>query len=367
MTILIFLAVLFVLILVHEWGHFITAKKTGMQVDEFGIGFPPRLVAKRMGETEYTLNLLPIGGFVRIVGENAEDIAKGEEGSSNPRSFVHKPKWAQALVLVAGVAMNVIFAWLLYVVVFMVGVPTVVDEQMATDAAVLTVTSVLPGSPAADAGLVVGAEVTGVVRGEDTLDTLTPTAFQTFITDAGTDSVTLTYAANGVDLVTSLAPEPGLIKEEPERAVVGVSVGLVEVQSSGLVSALGQALVTTKDTLMAVTIGLGSLLAGIFSGSADLSQVAGPVGIAGMVGDAAALGFTSLLLFTAIISLNLAVINLLPFPALDGGRLVMVGIEALTRRPINPVWVMRVNAIGFILLILLMMAVTVSDVTRLVG
>jgi len=174
MTILIFLAVLFVLILVHEWGHFITAKKTGMQVDEFGIGFPPRLVAKRMGETEYTLNLLPIGGFVRIVGENAEDIAKGEEGSSNPRSFVHKPKWAQALVLVAGVAMNVIFAWLLYVVVFMVGVPTVVDEQMATDAAVLTVTSVLPGSPAADAGLVVGAEVTGVVRGEDTLDTLTP-------------------------------------------------------------------------------------------------------------------------------------------------------------------------------------------------
>ena len=365
MTVVLFLAVLFVLILVHEWGHYITAKKTGMQVDEFGIGFPPKLFGKKIGETEYTLNALPIGGFVRIAGENAEDIAKGEEGSSNPRSFVHKPKWAQAVVLVAGVVMNVLFAWLLYVVIFMVGVPTAVDETEATNAANLTITQVLADSPAAEAGIPVGAEVVALATAERELQMLTPTEFTAFIAESDGAQLTLTYRLGESSETTTLTPATNLVPGEPERPAVGVSLALVELVQQPFFAALKQASVTTVHNLGAITVGLTTLLKEAVVGSADLSQVAGPVGIAGMVGDAAAIGFTSLLLFTAIISLNLAVINLLPFPALDGGRLVMVAIEAITRRPIHPAWVMRLNMLGFILLILLMVAVTYNDILRL--
>jgi regulator of sigma E protease len=367
MTVLIFLAVVFVLILVHEWGHYITAKKTGMQVDEFGIGFPPKLFGKKIGETEYTLNALPIGGFVRIAGENAEDIARGEEGSANPRSFVHKSKWAQALVLVAGVAMNIIFAWLLYVVVFMVGVPAVVDEMEAPADTPLTILSVAPNSPAEQAALPVGATVRSVSAGSTSLETLSPSAFQNFIADAGETPLTITFDdADDIGVVT-LTPATGIVTSDPDRAVIGVSVGLLATQALGFTDAVVRATQNTIEMLQAVTVGLATLLAQAVTGNGSLEQVAGPVGIAGMVGDAAAIGFTSLLLFTAFISLNLAVINMLPFPALDGGRLLMVGIEAITRRPINPVWVLRLNTVGFIMLLGLMVVVTVNDILRIVG
>jgi regulator of sigma E protease len=367
MTVLIFLAVLFVLILVHEWGHYITAKKTGMQVDEFGIGFPPKLFGRKVGETEYTLNALPIGGFVRIAGENAEDIAAGEEASTNPRSFVHKPKWAQALVLVAGVAMNIIFAWFLYVIVYMVGVPTIVNETTAPPNAPLTIVTVTPDSPAAAADVPVGAVVRAVSAGTATLSVLTPTAFQSFITENQDAMVTLTLEQAGEVALVTLSPATDVVPGEPERAVLGVSVGLLATESLSVGAAVARASTQTIEMLGAVTVGLGTLLAQAVTGNGSLEQVAGPIGIAGMVGDAAAIGLTTLMLFTAFISLNLAVINMLPFPALDGGRLVMVAIEALTRRPINPVWVLRVNTVGFILLLGLMVVVTVNDILRIVG
>ncbi|HMA77507.1 MAG TPA: site-2 protease family protein [Candidatus Paceibacterota bacterium] len=365
MTVLLFLAVLFVLILVHEWGHYITAKKTGMQVDEFGIGFPPKVYGKKIGETEYTLNALPIGGFVRIAGENAEDIATGE--SDNPRSFVHKSKWAQALVLIAGVAMNVIFAWLIYVIIFMVGVPTVTEESAAPAGTPLTIVALAPNSPAAEAGVPVGATITGVSAGSSTLATLAPAPFQTFIAEHARSSIELTFQQADDTQTVSVTPATGIVPDAPERPVIGVSVGFLVTESLGLFAAIRKASTNTIEMLGAVTVGLWTLLSQAVVGEGDLSQVAGPVGIAGMVGDAAAIGFTSLLLFTAFISLNLAVINMLPFPALDGGRLVMVAIEAVTRRPINPAWVLRVNTVGIILLLGLMVLVTVNDILRLVG
>ena len=365
MTILLFLAVLFVLILVHEWGHYIVAKKTDMQVDEFAIGFPPRLFSRRYGETEYSLNALPIGGYVKIVGENAEDIAEGHVATTNDRSFVAKSKWAQAAVLIAGVTMNIIFAWLLYVVIFMVGVPTVVDEAAAGDNARLVVTQVLPDSPAEVAGIPISATITEVQHNDIVLGTLSPSAFSQFTQEHRDEPIQVTYQYNDIDFVTSVTPTTDVISEVPEQVAVGVSLGLIETVKQPFLNALWQASQTTIQNLGAIVIGLGSLLADAVIGQADLSQVAGPVGIAGMVGDAAAFGFTSLLLFTAVISLNLAVINMLPFPALDGGRLVMVGIEAATRKPINPVWVGRLNLIGIVLLLSLMVVVTYNDILRL--
>lgn len=361
-TILIFLAVLFVLILVHEWGHYITAKLTGMRVDEFAIGFPPKLVSWKKGETEYSLNAIPVGGFVRIYGEDPTQVA--EAGPDSMRAFGARPKWAQAVVLVAGVTMNVVFAWFLFVVILLIGVPTQVEEGQQTAAAQLTVMGVLPSSPA-DGAVPTNAVITKVTSGANTLEQLTPSQVSDFIAVSGGESVTIAYKGSGEKIETvSVMPEKGLIADSPDRAAIGISLGLVETVSRPFVPALGEAVVRTVDTTGKIAAGLWGLLAAAVVGQADFSQVAGPVGIVNYVGDAAAIGFTSLLLFTAIISLNLAVVNLLPIPALDGGRLVFVVIEVLTRRPIPPVWAARVNLAGFAFLMLLMLAATVNDIWK---
>ncbi len=363
MTILLFFGVLFVLILIHEWGHFIVAKKTGMRVDEFGIGFPPKLFGKKWRGTEYTFNALPIGGFVKIAGENAEDVT--EDGAVPEDSFSAKSKWAQAAVLVAGVTMNVLFAWVLFVAILMTGMPTVVEEASAGEDAVLTVTQVLADGPADKATIPNGAELLRLGTADESLDNLTPTSFRTFIKDNGTQPVTVTFAYNNQEQEVVLTPEEGLIENDPTRPAVGIALSMVENTKRSLWTATVEATKMTGHSLVAITTGLGALVFDSMKGTADFSQVAGPIGIVGMVGDAAQLGLVSLLFFTAMISLNLAVINLLPFPALDGGRLVMVGIEAVTGKPINPVWVGRVNLVGFVLLLLLMVAVTFSDITKL--
>jgi regulator of sigma E protease len=362
MTLILFFAVLFVLILVHEWGHFITAKKTGMRVDEFGIGFPPKLFGVKKGETEYTFNALPIGGFVRIFGEDAEGA---RQSSDYERSFVAKPKWAQAVVLMAGVIMNVVFAWFLFVVVFLIGVPTVVDENEASDSARVLITNVLPDSPAGAALIAPGSVLVSLASGDDVLTEVTPAKVREFTERVGDADITVTYLLNTEEKSAVIRPVQGLDTENTERFAIGIATALVETKSEPIHTAIIRASTATYDALIAITVGIYTLLADAFLLQADFSQVAGPVGIVGMVGDAAAFGLTSLLLFTATISLNLAVVNLLPFPALDGGRLVMVAIESVTRRPINPKWVLSLNTIGFILLLLLMVAVTYNDIVKL--
>ena len=389
MSILLFLGVLFVLILVHEWGHFITAKKTGMQVDEFGIGFPPKLFGFKKGETEYTLNALPIGGFVKILGENGDEPfspAQSEAGNHlsgtnvetvdgransgtqrNPRSFGSRPKWAQALVLIAGVTMNIMFAWLLFSVTYIIGVPTAVDEADAGPEAELVIAGAVSGSPAEV--LPPGAVVTGLSSslegGSSFTGNLTPTALADFVTANAPNEIVVTYESGGEISEVLLTPVQGLIQDEPERYAIGASLALVETRSMPFFTALVTGVKATWGGLQAITVGLWTLIVQSFTGTADFTQVAGPIGIVGMVGDAAAFGLTALLTFTAIISLNLAVINLLPFPALDGGRLVFVAIEAVTGKDIPPEWAGRINLVGFGLLLLLMVLVTYNDIINL--
>lgn len=387
MTVLLFLAVLFVLILVHEWGHFIVAKKTGMRVDEFGIGFPPKLFGIKKGETEYTFNALPIGGFVKIWGENGEQplspveggaldrrseaLAEAGEGGTqlkktskhDSRSFGSRPKWAQALVLVAGVVMNVLFAWLLFSVTYMVGVPTAVDEVSAGPDAQLLIAGTLPDSPAQS--IPDGAQVLTLTAGESTLENPTPSSFSEFVTDNSSEAIDVTYQLGGEIETTSVTPIVGLIQDDPERYAVGASLALIEIEKQSFFTAIKNGAGSTVGGLKAITVGLFTLISQSFAGTADYTQVAGPIGIVGMVGDAAAFGLTALLTFTAVISLNLAIINLLPFPALDGGRLVFVAIEAVTGRDIPPQWTGYINLVGFILLLTLMVAVTYNDIINL--
>ena len=364
MSVIIFLAVLVVLILVHEWGHFIAAKKTGMRVDEFGIGFPPKLFGVTKGETEYTINAIPIGGFVRIYGENLE--TPDDIDPDKARAFSNRPKWAQAVVLVAGVTMNVVFAWLLFFGTYLVGVPTAVDEPTATDAAVLYISGILPNGPLGEL-VEPGVAVTKLVSGENELTDLSPNSFSEFVQAYAEEDIDIHYREGETDVVVTAKPVRGLIPNEADKAALGVSLALIETKQSSFVDALKQASVSTYQGLISITVGLTTLLVEAVQGTADLSQVAGPIGIVGMVGDAATFGFTTLLTFMAMISLNLAVINMLPIPALDGGRLVFVAIEAVTRRPINPIWAGRVNLIGFVLLMILMVVVTWNDIARLLS
>lgn len=365
MSILLFFLVLFILILVHEWGHFITAKKTGMRVDEFGIGFPPKAYGfkRKDDETEYTFNWLPIGGFVKIWGENGEEDTEGLSEAEPARAFGARPKWAQALVLVAGVTMNIVFAWFLFTVTNLIGVPVPVDEAVASDNAQLYVVEVLDDSPAAV--LPAGAVVTEIANSFGAVTQPTPSEFRNVVSEAEGSVVEVSYRFGEQTEVVEITPQLGLIASQPEQYAVGASLSLAEVQRMGLWAAIVDGFSSTWNGLKNITVGLWMLIREAFVGEADFSQIAGPVGIVGMVGDAASFGVTALLTFTAIISLNLAVINLLPFPALDGGRLLFVAIESVTRRSIPPEWAGRLNLAGFAILMLLMIAVTYNDIARL--
>lgn len=369
MSIILFIAVLFVLILVHEWGHFIVAKKSGIRVDEFGIGFPPKAWGKKIGETEYTLNWLPIGGFVRIFGEDPTQ-EHYENIEDKERSFVSKPRYIQAAVLVAGVTMNIILAFILYIGAYMLGMPAAVaegDMERSLDNPQLLVTTVMPDTPA-DAGLRASDEIIRVTAGDTTLDsadTLTPSTVSALISEHAGEEVVFELNRRNEPAKVAVVPQTGILDDEPERAVAGFTMTLVGKEVLPFHKAVVAAGVRTYEDLLMITVGLFTFLKDAIVGTADLSTVAGPVGIAGLVGDAAALGLPWLMTFTAFISLNLAVINLLPIPALDGGRLVFVGIEAITRKPIKPAFATRANQIGFVALLALMALVTVSDVVKL--
>ena len=364
-SVVVFLAVLFVLILVHEWGHYITAKLTGMRVDEFGIGFPPKLLSFKRGETNYTLNALPVGGFVKIYGENPEELTdKSADLNVRSRAFGARPKWAQIVVLLAGVTMNMILAWFLLFTILLIGIQSAVEEGKQGDEAKLIISAVLPGSPA-DGLLPVNSEVLAVVVGEDKLSSLVPTAFSHFMIANNDAEVAITYLSKNKTDTVLVSPKMGVLSSSSTQPAIGVALALVEVKHYAVLEALQEANLQTIKLTKGISAGLGNLIKGVVTGTADYSQVTGPIGIVGYVGDAAAVGLTSLLYFMAMISVNLAIINLLPVPALDGGRIIFVVIEAMIRRPLNPLWAGRVNLVGFIFLMLLMLLVTVHDVLRL--
>lgn len=370
MSIFIFIIVLVVLILVHEVGHFLSAKRAGIRVDEFGIGFPPRILGKKIGETIYSINAIPFGGFVKIFGE---DPGRKEaiSGPDSEKSFINKPRIIQTLVLFAGVGFNVILAWILFSISFTAGMPTAADNPLVinnqnrfTDQR-LAIIIVLPDSPAEDVGLKAGDTLLAVKAGTEDIPELTPNGVSNFIALHGDDELTVEYQRGEELLSANIMPMRDVIGNEPNRSAIGISMGLIGTLKLPLHLAVWEGGKLTLNMLWAVTVAIIGLIASAFTLSADLSQIAGPVGIVTFVGDAAALGFVALLNFTAIISLNLAIINLLPFPALDGGRILFVMIEAIKGSPIRPKVVSILNTLGFALLILAMLVVTYNDILKL--
>ncbi|MFA6278735.1 MAG: M50 family metallopeptidase [Candidatus Paceibacterota bacterium] len=361
MSILIFIVVLVVLIVVHEFGHFVVAKLAKMRVDEFGLGYPPRAaIIGKIGETLLTLNWLPFGGFVKIFGED------GGEGS---RAFATRPRILQALVLVAGITMNLFFAYVLITGALIAGTPRALSpSEVATAQNVqLAVANVLPNSPAAQSGLLPGDSILSAEDGHYAFSGTDPAAFTKFVSDGGGNTtIALSVRhADGKEVLLFARPVTGIVASDPSRPALGVEVATIGVIPVSFGAAIIEGATLTWGAISIVATGLIHFFYGIFTFSADLSQVSGPIGIAGVVGGASASGFGNLLSIMAIISINLALINLIPIPALDGGRLLFVIIESIIRRPINPNVSRAVNSIGFALLILLMVVVTAHDLFRI--
>ncbi|MDP2676603.1 MAG: site-2 protease family protein [bacterium] len=357
MTILLFIVILAFLILSHEFGHFIIAKKSGIRVEEFGLGFPPRLYGIKKGDTLYSINLIPFGGFVKIEGEEGEH-------PNDPKSFAAKPAYIKAAVLVAGVAFNLLSAYLLFAVISWAGTPTNIGDENppgVRDVQVL-VGSVDAASPASDAGLVVGDSIIRASANNQSVDIQTISDLQIFIEDRKGEiiDITLLRGENEETIPIFARANP-----PPQEGPLGISLLRVGIVKSPWYEALWDGFVMLGRSMLLVVSGFYDIIRIALAGEDTSAYLAGPIGIVGLVGQSLDLGFLFLLQFTAILAVHLAIINLVPFPALDGGRLFFLFIETIIRRPLPRTFTNYANTLGFFFLIGLMLLITVADVKKL--
>ncbi len=346
---ILFLLVLLLVVVVHEAGHFFAAKQVGMRVKEFAFGFKPKLFSWTRGETTYSINAIPLGGYVSIDGEN------GDEVTGDPRLFTNKSKLAQAWVLFAGPMMNIVLAIVLLSISYMVGYG---DGKTNS----LVVLSVNPNSPAEVAGIKAGDKIYSIYNDGDIDPSYDPDVdlFRSGINQSQGKNVTIEVERK--NNIESIAVTPN---KDGTEYKIGVSLGELKSQKLGFFPAIGQgftdAMKMTRDTV----VGFGKIIASIFVDNGAKGSLTGPIGIAKEVGTASGFGFAYLLSFIALISVNLGVLNMFPFPALDGGRLLFLLIEKIKGSRIKPSVGGLINMIGFGLLIVLMIFVTVKDVIKL--
>lgn len=356
LTILLFIAVLAVLVFAHEAGHFFVARKMGMAVEEFGFGFPPRMFGWKKNNTMYSVNWIPLGGFVRIKGETGIVDAFADD------SFIAKKAWRRFLVLIAGVTMNFLLAAVLLSVGFMFGMPSSTDSVMPKGARIrnqqIEVVSVLSESPASRAGIhprnrIISLDGKTSFAGTE--------AVRAYIAEHGDAGILVKYMAGDDVFEKKIVSEP-----LPNVGRNGIGVGLMQTATVSFPFHL--AIWHGFSGAVSLTAEIVRAFAGLFWNlltqgrlAADLS---GPVGIAVMTSEAASLGFVSLLQFTALLSLNLAVINAFPFPALDGGRILFLFLEKIRRKPISRSLENLVHNAGFALLMVLVVVVTYRDIVQ---
>ncbi len=362
-SIIAFILILAILVVVHEFGHFIVAKKSGIRVDEFGFGFPPR--AKKLftkNGTDFTLNWIPFGGFVKIFGEN------GEEGAGQNDSFVSKKKRTQAAVLIAGPLFNFLFAWLILAVMFMVGSPTLYDESYGDKMknVSVSVVEVFPDSPADQAEIFVGDTITSLTYPNGTEISISePADLSSAFEGKGVQEVVLEVERKNEVFEITLSPAYGLY-EGQENPALGIALDKVGTLRLPPHEAIWRGLQRTWNLSVSTADFLIDLVKGLVTGDkSQTGSITGPIGIVPVVGNAIEVGFSFVVVITALISINLAIINLLPFPALDGGRLLFILIETIKGSPINPKTSSWINSAGFLILIGLMVLVTVRDIIQL--
>lgn len=366
-TILTFLIIIGILVFVHEFGHFIVAKKSGMKVEEFGFGFPPRLVGwqkigkkfkwvwghKRPHDTEqtvYSINAIPLGGFVKIYGEN-------NEGEGDHRSFVSKGFWRKFLTLVAGVVMNWLLAAVILSLVAGLGTTTELSDSLPGSAKIsnrqVAISEVLPGTPADKAGLMAADIILqidghGFQNSEDARNYIIANKGKAFTFE-------IQRISEDKTLIVQSNPSPG-----PDQGPTGIALtDIAKVQlpwPQAVLSGFSETFYTTGAIFSQVAL--------LFHSRQALNEVGGPVAIGKLVGQVRELGIVPLMRLTALLSLSLAALNILPFPALDGGRILFLIIEKVRRKRNNQQVEQWVNTVGFVFLILLMVVVTIKDIVQ---
>lgn len=327
MTAVVFIIVFGMLVFIHEFGHFMTAKLSGITVHEFALGMGPKLVSWDGKETTYSIRALPIGGYVRMEGE--------DEASENPGSFSQKSPWKRLAVIAAGPIMNFVLAIVVITGLFMMdGFP------------VSRIGELIENAPAEQAGLQVGDEIISIASNpvrtwEDVV---------ALISQAEGDSLEITVQRDGAERTLILRT---ISEEGTGRKIIGIRPAF----EKDIFKAVKYAFLGLFITIKMILQYLGSLL----MGHGDLSQVSGPVGIYNAVSEASQMGVRRVLDIMAMLSINLGLINLLPFPALDGGRIIFIGLEILRGKPVDPEKEGFVHFIGFIVLMTLMVLLVFKD------
>ncbi len=352
LTIVTFVIVLGVLVFIHEFGHYITAKKSGILVSEFALGFGPKLISKKYGETVYSIRAIPLGGFCNMVGEFPpdEDMPEKdrevyEKAKKEGRLFTQKSAWKKLAVIVMGPIMNFLLAAVVFILIFSVfGIP--VDSSQTT-----ILGQVVPEKPAAEAGLQGGDKIIAIA--DEKVENWNELA--EVINNNGGEVISISFERNNKIQEVSLKPE---INEQTGGGIIGIYPKMVR-KRINLFNAIGYGFMQTWQIIQFTIAGFVQM---IVSRSAE--DLGGPIMIASIVGQAARVGLANVLNWTAIISINLGIINLLPFPALDGGRLIFIVIELVRGKPINPEKEGFVHFIGFVILMILMVFIIYKDIVR---
>lgn len=373
-TVIAFFVVLSVLVLIHEFGHFITAKKLGIKVEEFGFGFPPRVFGKKIGETLYSINLLPIGGFVKLYGEDSAGGAairysqvasrKNEErkatsdsreatGPDLKRAFFARPIWQRFIIVFAGVVMNFFLAVVLISYLFSA-------KGVALPIKNVRVVEVMKDSPAAHGGLKKGDEVIEI---NNKKVTKTQEFANTAKKNAG-KLIELRIKRGEQEFTIKLIPRESYPKGE---GPLGVAITNIEIKKYPWYQAPFFGTVEAFKFSWMILSGLFQMVSDLVLRGQKPLGVAGPVGVAELTGQAVSYGFDATLWFVALLSLNLAVVNVLPIPALDGGRLFFILFEAVSRKKVSAKYESMAHAIGLAVLLVLILIITFYDVIRLLA
>ncbi len=344
-----------ILVVAHELGHFLSARREGVVVDEFGVGFPPRMYGRKRGNTIYSINALPIGGFVRLRGEDGSVKGKG--------SFASLSFWPKTRVIMAGVVVNFLIAYILFTFLLIVGMPPLGQplpdfgpiQPKQTSSNQLTILTVSPDSAAAKAGL---AQGDGLVTIDNTQITSNEGLRQYTKAHAG-QSVVVKVNKSG-----SVTEKTVLLGNDEKNGILGITADQMALSYYSWWTAPIAALVMMFQFVWATLAAFGSLIVGLFSAGKVSEQVSGPIGAVSIFSQIMNFGFRYIILFTASISLSLAVINALPLPALDGGRQFVLILQKIGMR-ITPERENLIHIAGFVGLLILMVVISISDIARL--
>jgi regulator of sigma E protease len=356
-TVLIFLAILTILVLIHELGHYTVARIIGVRVDEFGLGLPPRAIGKKIKNTIYSLNWLPIGGFVKLAGEDEEGLdenGKPHNIKNKKQYFWARTKKERSAILIAGVTMNFLLA-----VVITAGL---LIQGVKEPSGLVRIESITPNSPAEKAGLLPNDVIISISSGATTTKVKTSELLISTVAKHKGEAIQIQFTRNGQEKNLEIVPR----KDVPEgQGPLGVVITDLEMKKYSLWEAPFAALKINLSRAWLMLVGIVTTLWKLVTFQGVQADVAGPIGIAQVTGQAAKFGFRALLDFMSILSLNLAVLNILPIPALDGGRLAFVFAEKILGRKIKPAFEKQTHQIGMLILLFLVLLISIGDIMRL--